>query len=234
MTDQFTYDAAPYVLGALSPEDRLAFEAHLAECPACDSQVREFAGLPGLLSRLPAEDLAAALGERPAPTPPPPPSLLPRLQFAVRRDRRASRWRVVATGLAAACVAAFATTVVIEQTSDGSSGGLPAASSSAAGPTLPFRQIGTVPVTAQARLTAESWGTAIEMRCTYLGQAGEEPRQYTLVAEDRSDNPRPIGDWTVVPGKEVVLRGSTAIPRDQLRSLRVLSPSGRTLLELDL
>jgi RNA polymerase sigma-70 factor (ECF subfamily) len=110
-----------------------------------------------------------------------------------------------------------------------------AASPTTSGPLLSFRQVATVPVTANARLSAQSWGTAVEMKCTYLGQqTGEEPRRYTLVAEDRSSNSFPIGDWLVVSGKEVTIRSSTAIPRDQLRSLRVLSPSGRTLLELDL
>src|SRR6185295_16006017 len=51
MTDRFTHDAGPYVLGALPPEDRRAFEEHLATCGHCRSEVQEFAGLPGLLSR---------------------------------------------------------------------------------------------------------------------------------------------------------------------------------------
>ena len=49
MTDRFTHDAGPYVLGALPPEDRRAFEEHLATCGHCRAEVREFAGLPGLL-----------------------------------------------------------------------------------------------------------------------------------------------------------------------------------------
>lgn len=49
--DEFaTYDAA-YVLGALSPEDRQAFEEHLQECDRCAAAVRELAGLPGLLAQ---------------------------------------------------------------------------------------------------------------------------------------------------------------------------------------
>ena len=48
MTDRFTHDAAPYVLGALSPEDRHAFEAHLAGCEACTAEVRRQAQVIGL------------------------------------------------------------------------------------------------------------------------------------------------------------------------------------------
>ena len=41
MTDRFTYDAGPYVLGALSPEERHAFEEHLDGCAQCQAEVRE-------------------------------------------------------------------------------------------------------------------------------------------------------------------------------------------------
>ena len=44
------WDAA-YVLGALSPVERLEFESHLSGCPACRSAVTEIAHLPGLLSQ---------------------------------------------------------------------------------------------------------------------------------------------------------------------------------------
>ena len=66
MTDRFTHDAGPYVLGALPPEDRRAFEEHLAVCGHCRSEVQEFAGLPGLLSRLPAGELPAVLQGSPS------------------------------------------------------------------------------------------------------------------------------------------------------------------------
>ena len=56
MTDPFvTYDAA-YVLGALSPQDRAAFEEHLRGCAQCAAAVAELAGVPGLLARVSADD----------------------------------------------------------------------------------------------------------------------------------------------------------------------------------
>ncbi|NIH79939.1 hypothetical protein FHX46_002469 [Amycolatopsis viridis] len=58
--DEFvTYDAA-YVLGALSPEDRSAFEEHLRTCDRCSRAVAELAGLPGLLSQVTADMLGPA------------------------------------------------------------------------------------------------------------------------------------------------------------------------------
>ena len=52
MTDQFAmYDAA-YLLGALDPADRSAYEAHLADCRHCRRAVNQLAGMPGLLAPL--------------------------------------------------------------------------------------------------------------------------------------------------------------------------------------
>jgi anti-sigma-K factor RskA len=41
---------AAYVLGALDPADRLAFEAHVAECTICAAEVRSFAPVAGWLA----------------------------------------------------------------------------------------------------------------------------------------------------------------------------------------
>ena len=67
-----------YVLGALSPADRLEFERHLAECATCAPAVREMAGLPGLLGRV---DESALADHAPASNlPPVPDTVLPRLR----------------------------------------------------------------------------------------------------------------------------------------------------------
>ncbi|WP_212754237.1 zf-HC2 domain-containing protein [Nakamurella aerolata] len=62
MTEQHArfadWDGA-YVLGALSAEDRRAFEMHMGACAACRRAVAELAGLPGLLARV---DPQVALG----------------------------------------------------------------------------------------------------------------------------------------------------------------------------
>jgi hypothetical protein len=228
MTDQFTFDAAPYVLGALSPEDRQAFEEHLTECPSCESQVREFAGLPGLLSRLPADDVAAALEGEPEP----PATLLPGLQFAVRRERRARRWRVAAAGLAAACLAVIGTAVVVNQTTGSGAGPGPTTTVPQA---LAFRPLNDIPVTATVNLVGKAWGTEIDMKCTYAGPPWDHgDPEYTLLAVDRAGARHRVGDWKVLVGKEVQLTMSTGIARDQLRSLQVVNSANKAVLELNL
>jgi anti-sigma factor RsiW len=52
-----TFEIGVYVLGALAPAERDAFERHLGECASCREEVAELAVLPGLLGRL---DLATA------------------------------------------------------------------------------------------------------------------------------------------------------------------------------
>jgi hypothetical protein len=52
-----TFEIGVYVLGALAPAERAAFERHMAECAVCREEVAELAVLPGLLGRL---DLATA------------------------------------------------------------------------------------------------------------------------------------------------------------------------------
>jgi anti-sigma factor RsiW len=46
-----------YVLGAIDAADRGAVDDHLACCAACRDQLAELSGLPGLLSRVTAEDV---------------------------------------------------------------------------------------------------------------------------------------------------------------------------------
>jgi anti-sigma-K factor RskA len=48
--DQLGDRTAAYVLGALDPAERLAFEAHLAECAICAAEVRSFAPAAGWLA----------------------------------------------------------------------------------------------------------------------------------------------------------------------------------------
>ena len=71
--------------------------------------MHDFAGLPGLLSRLPAEEVLS----EPEDQPEPPSLLLPVLQ-RVRAERRARRWRAALVGAAAACVAAVGSVVVVD------------------------------------------------------------------------------------------------------------------------
>jgi anti-sigma-K factor RskA len=70
--------AAPYVLGALSPPERAAFEAHVATCAECAAEVRSLEAIAGLLATT-----ASPLD--------PPPALRERVVRSIPRDRPAAR-----------------------------------------------------------------------------------------------------------------------------------------------
>ena len=72
---EFAYDDGAYVLGALAPAERAAYERHLAGCASCREAVAEIAVLPGLLGRLDPAGLEQFL---PPPAPPRVPALLER------------------------------------------------------------------------------------------------------------------------------------------------------------
>ena len=45
--DEFEHSDAAYVLGALSPSERRAFEEHLRECESCARSERSSGATPG-------------------------------------------------------------------------------------------------------------------------------------------------------------------------------------------
>ena len=58
MRCEHEHDDGAYVLGALSPAERTAYERHLATCSFCREAVRDISTLPDLLSRLDAAEFA--------------------------------------------------------------------------------------------------------------------------------------------------------------------------------
>ena len=103
MTDcLLAHSDAAYVLGALSPADRLEFERHLPGCERCRRSVAELAGLPGLLGRVPVEQVEAPLPFEPLPA-----TVLPALVAVVRREQRRKTVLVVLGAAAAIAVVAL-------------------------------------------------------------------------------------------------------------------------------
>jgi anti-sigma factor RsiW len=221
MTDGFTHDAAPYVLGALPPEDRRAFEEHLETCPACQAEVRGFAGLPGLLSRLPAGELPEVL--QGAPEPQAPASVLPSLLVRARGERRGRRRRAVLVGIAAACIAAAGsagiTGVVTRE---------PAVRAVAFTPASP-----EIPASAEARLTDVPGGTRIDMTCRYEGEIDGRDREYVLLAVPKGGGtPARLGSWPVLSAADYEMVVVVPMPRGKIDMLQVTNATGRSLLTL--
>lgn len=219
MTDGFAHDAAPYVLGALGPEDRRAFEEHLEGCAPCQAEVRGFAGLPGLLSRLPAGELPAALaGEA---EPPGPVSVVPAVMARIRSERRSRTRRAVLVAAAAAVIAGAAGAAATEVLDR------PAAA-------VAFTPASAeVPASAEARLTDVPGGTRIDMTCRYEGELDGRAREYVLLAVPKGGGePARLGSWPVLTAADYGMVVVVPMPRGQIDRLQVTNATGRSLLTL--
>lgn len=203
-----TFDAA-YVLGALSDEDRQAFEAHLRECDACAAAVHEMSDLPGMLAAAPA----SALDDEP-----PPASLLAGLQRRARRERNRRRW--IASGIAAAAAACLVAVTVVLTRPD-----------HVATHPVAMHAVTNAPITATADVRSVGWGTYIELVCRY-DHTVYNSRRYALVVVDRHGNSQPLGSWKLVPGKVAKYESGTSLSREEISALQITSMDGTPLLKL--
>ena len=219
-----------YVLGSLSPTERKEFEQHLAGCKECARNVRQLAGLPGLLARV-----DRAVLEDPDVVEPVPDTLLPALVRDVRREGR--RRTLVTAGLAAAAA------VVLVGVPLGVSGVLeghrtPSAPVASASPVAQrMVPVGDVPVRASLAFASVTWGTRLDLTCTY-GPMGERyhhlpPRvTYALVVRTRDGRTEQVGTWRSLEGRTMRLTAGTSSPRNQIASVQVRTTEGRPVLEL--
>ncbi|ONK12684.1 zf-HC2 domain-containing protein [Streptomyces sp. MP131-18] len=203
-----TFDGA-YVLGALAPQERAAFEEHMRTCESCARAVRELAGLPGLLAQT-----ESAAGR------PPPPELLPGLLARVAAARRRRR---LLTGISAAAVA-LAACVALVFTLLGGGG-------AAEEPESAMTPVGRYPVSATVGLVDAEGGMRVEMECQYGGDRGGD---YLLVAVAPDGTVAELASWHALPQDTAYLTVGTPLRRADIASLEVRTPSGLTVLRLTL
>lgn len=224
MTCAFAHDDAAYVLGALSPTERAAFEGHLAGCEECSRSVRDLAGLPGLLARVPPEVLDDVREPEPVP-----PGVLAVLAHRERRRRR--RWVWTAAGSAAALVAAAVLSVALVRDTDPRTEPPPQAAAEA------MQSIGGAPVTGELALTPVAWGTRLDLVCSYPDDEHEygavaDPPAYVMVIRTRAGDVERVASWRGLPGRTMRLTGATAYDVDDIASVEVRTASGDPVLEL--
>lgn len=213
MTCSHTLSLGAYVLGAVSAAEREFLDRHLEECVTCRAELVGLAPLPGLLSRVSADDLD---GE-PAPDAPPP-QLPPR----PRRRMPAIRHRWV-LAIASACVLVLAV----------AAGGLFLPGSrhpetTAATVVLSGTDADTG-VRGTARATAQPWGSGVSLRLLYV-----QPRAHCrLVVNARDGSKAVAGSWVANSHlDDTDIPGASSVPLDDIASMDVYTTSGKRLVHL--
>lgn len=223
----YAHDDGAYVLGALSPPERTAYERHLSTCRACREAVSEIAVLPGLLGRLDAAGL-----ERISAPPSTPtfehrsPALVTAARAARRRERRINRFRYAAAALVAACLALVVGLGVtfLQQPTD---------------PQVDFTAMlpvaSTTPVRAELGLNPTKWGTEVTMNCAYQNKSEDAKTSiFRLVAIATDGTTREqVGSWMAGPGDEVTLSFATRFSEAELGAFQLTDYDGKALLTFE-
>jgi putative zinc finger protein len=230
MRCEHEHDDGAYVLGALSPAERAAYERHLATCSFCREAVAEIAVLPGLLGRLDPADFAKLLD--PTLSAPPPnrtPRLVSAAQTTRRRERKKIRVRVLSTAMAAAVVAlVVGIGVVFMMGADTPAPGRET-------PTVAMTAVdSSVPVTAHLNLIGANGGTKVNLICFYNKNSPDlKPYTIRLMAYGADDEREQLGSWVAAPGKEFDMSGVTHFTAGNLSRLELVRNDGKALLAYD-
>ena len=225
-----TWDAA-YVLGSLESSERREYEAHLESCARCRSAVAELTGMPALLAMLDLDDVLALESEQP--DPPLRPEVLQSVLAKVSWGRRRSRWvTTAAVGLAAALLAGGVVIGIRPEVVGLHSG--PAQQSSQV---LAMSKVSETPINASIAMTSYSWGTRIDMACSYgsWGKQDAPPQNLGMVVIGRDGSRNEIATWLGLSGATALPSGNTQTPVADIAAVQlVTSPEGKVLLEKQL
>jgi hypothetical protein len=215
-----------YVVGAIDPAERAKVDEHLAQCQSCRDELVGLAGLPAMLSRVPADDVERLSG--PALQLPgavqPSDELLNSLLGRVSAKRKTRMWRNVAAVAAAAVIAAGGATAVSQLTQ-------PAAGGAAGQQDWAKGTAGQV--SAVVEYEPVVWGTAMRVRVSGV-KPGTVCRFWVVGKNGTSVY---AGTWTVAGnygrgyGQKAWYAASSAITTDSVRRFQITSGS-RVLLNI--
>lgn len=225
MTCTQTMTLGVYLLGALEPNERSAFEAHLAGCDVCRAELVRLAPLPGLLHQISPEDFADEMPDIAPPTapfavpplPPEPPSLtvaspLPPVMEPVVRapdtPGRARRYRLIAAAAAVVVVlmvgAVFGWQAIRHEDPPAAQ---PGVTWSATEPSTGVR--------ADATLVDREWGTEIQAKI----DGTPSGKKCYLIVYDHYGKSEVTGWWWTDHDPNEKIPASTSIRRSKIEKI---------------
>jgi predicted anti-sigma-YlaC factor YlaD len=221
MRCEHEHDDGAYVLGALSPIERTAYERHLATCSFCREAVRDISTLPDLLSRLDAKEFAKLID----PSLSKPEQHHPIRRLVTRRKKSTALSVRVLSSAAALILVLLVGAGAVLLTHDTSA---PAASPT--GPAVAMTPVdGGSPVTASLRLTSKAGGTRVSLTCSY-SKTATKPFTFRLIAYGPDDQKEQIGSWQAAPGTEFPMEAVTHFAAGSLSRLELVQYDGTALL----
>ncbi|GAA4596195.1 zf-HC2 domain-containing protein [Actinoplanes octamycinicus] len=219
------HDDAAYVLGALSPAERAAYEHHLASCSFCREAVADLSRVPDMLDRLDADEFVRLLD----------PSLAgpePARNYQPAASSPASSASPSARTFSVRALSTVAALVLIVLLGGGAGWWLmnrPEPGSAATGPAMAMSAVDAQsPISANIRLTGTSGGTKVEMVCRYAET--EKPYTFRLIAYGPDDQSEQLGSWMAHPGAEFRMPASTHFPVESLDRLDLVRFDGKVML----
>lgn len=222
-----SWDAA-YVLGALAPSERRAYEEHLAGCRGCQQAVAQIAGLPGLLAQVTPEEAADLATDFPDRVPPAPPALLPGLLDRARRRRRTATLLVGA----AALLLVLGTLGVLAGRGLGPFDGQDEPYRVAFSPLRPSA------ITAVADVMPQADGTQFQVECQYGESNAPTPggayATYEIWVTDRAGGEQMAKSWPAKPNWKMRPQAFSPLPESRIDHLEIRAADGEALLWAEL
>jgi hypothetical protein len=247
------HDDAAYVLGALSPAERAAYEQHLATCSFCREAVADLSRVPDMLDRLDADEFARLLDPSLSPLPPErshrtgsrsPGSSSHGSSSHGSSSHGSSSHGSSSHGSLSHGSAPRAKTFSVRLLSTLAAGLLivvlgggvtlwlvnrPAAGTGAGGPAVAMAAVQpNSPITATIRVIGTPGGSKVEMICSYA--ASEKPYTFRLIAYGPDDQSEQLGSWTPQPGAKFSMQGGTHFPAESLDRLDLVRFDGKIML----
>ncbi len=226
-SDEFRDWDAAYVLGALGPEDRRAYERHLSSCPTCAAAVSELAGMPGLLRKLRPEDAEALMtvsedghlrGRQHEP------GLVQRLATTANKRRRRVRTATVALMVAAAAVLAFGGLFIGTSLTPSADVARLPVTSAPTGTAVMMTPVQPGTMTATMRVTSKAWGTRFDWTCDYVNTNAllSAAKSYSMVMTDTSGVETVIATWSATQKPRATeLATSSSIATSKIRRVEI-------------